>query len=402
MRICLITPEFPPHRYGGIGRYVHGLATGLFSRGHKVVVAGYQLHSERMIDHEWGRSVSVVWNGRFLWRFRKVGHLLSASLALRKWCKEVRNEFDIIEAPNWGGHGFLLPQLQCPLIVRLSTPHLDTLAHPPTFQDRVINKAETYLGRRAALIISNSRAMAEKAAMRYGVRQPNTVIPHGIEPGRTPAVTPNATVDLVFVGRAEHRKGMDLILLALDELLERESLLTMTFIGTNLDAYVKKEPRCVSILTRLRQTCPSRFRELGMVSELEKERILREADWSLMPSRFESFGIVAIEAMREGTPIIASLGSGIEEVAKFTPTTLFVSPGDGEDLVKAIKQAIRLGPHYKETVARSIREVFLSHFTAEAMVSATENVYMEVLRQVSHQGASSLKLSHGRYPSIPR
>lgn len=401
MRICLISPEFPPYRYGGIGRYVHGLATGLFSRGHQVVVAGYQLHSERSIDHEWGRSVSVVWNGRFLWRFRKVGELLSASLALRKWCKEARDEFDIIEAPNWGGHGFLLPPLRCPLIVRLSTPHIDTLAYPPTIQDRFIDKAETYLGRRATLIISNSVSMAEKAAMRYGVLQPETVIPHGIDPGRTPTITHNATVDLVFVGRAEHRKGMDLILLALDEILERETLLTMTFIGTNLDAYVKKEPRFASILTRLRQTCPSRFRELGLINELEKERILREADWALMPSRFESFGIVAIEAMREGTPIIASLGSGIEEVAKVTPTTLFVSPGDGEDLVKAINRAIQLGPHYKETVARSIREIFLSQFTAEAMVRATENVYMEVLRQFSHQGASSMKLSHGRNPSIP-
>lgn len=383
MRICLITPEFPPYRYGGIGRYVHGLATGLFGRGHQVVVVGYQLHSERVIDHEWGRSVSVVWNGRFLWRLRKAGELLSASLALREWCKEVRDEFDIIEAPNWGGQGFLLPQLRCPLIVRLSTPHLDTLTHPPTFQDRVINKAEAHLGRRAMLIISNSRSMAEKAALRYGVPQPKTVIPHGIEPGRAFAVPSNATIDLVFVGRAEHRKGMDLILLALDELLERESLLTMTFIGTNLDAYVKKEPRFASILTRLRHTCPSRFRELGMISELEKERVFRESDWALMPSRFESFGIVAIEAMREGTPIITSRGSGIEEIAKCTPTTLFVPPGDGEALVKAIEQAIRLGSHYKETVGRSIREVFLSHFTAEAMVSATEDVYLEVLKHFS-------------------
>lgn len=120
-----------------------------------------------------------------------------------------------------------------------------------------------------------------------------------------------------------------------------------------------------------------------MISEPEKERIFREADWALMPSRFESFGIVAIEAMREGTPIITSRGSGIEEIAKCTPTTLFVPPGDGEALVKAIEQAIQLGSHYKETVGRSIREMFLSHFTAEAMVSATEDVYLEVLKRFS-------------------
>lgn len=389
MRICLITPELPPYRYGGIGQYVQVLAAGLFNRGHQVTVAGYQLHPERTVDHVWGRSVSVAWDGRFLWRLRKVGTLLSAALALRTWCKEMGDTFDLIEAPNWGGHGFLLPQLRAPLVVRLSTPHLDTLTSPPTLQDHVINKAETLLGRRATLIISNSQAMAAKAVMRYGVGLPHTVIPHGIEIGPSPLpVTPNKTLDLVFVGRAEHRKGMDLILLALDELLEKESLLTVTFIGTNLDAYIRKEPRFGPILTRLRNTCPARLREMGMVSEQDKQRLIQEADWVLMPSRFESFGIVAIEAMRGGTPIIASLGSGMEEVSRHTPTTLFVPPGDGEALVKAIAHAIRLGPDYKKTVARSIRETFLSRFAAEDMVLATERHYMEVLTPYSCSNAS--------------
>ncbi len=399
MRICLITPELAPYRYGGIGRYVDSLATGLSGRGHGVVVAGYQLHPEHTVEHAWGRSVSVTWDGRFLWRLRKVGDLLAASLALRKWWKNAGDGFDIIEAPNWGAQAFLLPRLRCPLVVRLSTPHADTLTCPATYQDRLINRAEAILSRRADLVISNSRSMAEKAAMRYGVCEPRTIIPHGIEPGDFPEVASNSTIDLVFVGRAEHRKGMDLILTAFGEVLEKEPRLTVTFVGTNLDAFVAKEPQFASVVARLRQTCRSRMKELGYLDEVGKLRIIRQADWVLMPSRFESFGIVAIEAMREGTPVIASLGSGIEEVAKLTPTTLFVQPGDLRGLVGALERAVSLGARYKETVAQSIRETFLSYFTADAMVDATEKAYLEVLSHYSHSSASSLRRSHGRLSS---
>jgi glycogen(starch) synthase len=113
-----------------------------------------------------------------------------------------------------------------------------------------------------------------------------------------------------------------------------------------------------------------------MVTEAEKERLIRDADWMVVPSRFESFGIVAIEAMREGTPVIATRGSGIEEVATLTPTTLFAQPGDRHTLCMAIKQALALGPCYTETVAPSIRQVFASHFTADKMIRATESVYL--------------------------
>jgi len=383
MRICLITPELAPYRYGGIGRYVKTLAWGLSQRGHQVVVMGYQLHPQDTLEHEWGRSISVTWEGRFLWRLKKIGHLLSAAFALRKLFLTVRPDFDIVEAPNWGGQSFLLPRLHCPLVVRLSTPHMDTLTSRPTLADRTINAAEDYLCRRASLVIANSNSMACKADERYRVRGLIPVIPHGIEPGDEPQFLSNNAVDLLFVGRAEYRKGMDVLLLALGEIMEKEPQLTMTFVGANLNKFVKDKPELSEVLDYLRNTCATRFRELGRVDEAQKVRLFREADWVLVPSRFESFGIVAIEAMREGTPLIASRASGIEEIAGLLSTTLFVPPGNRDALVMALKQALILGASYKEKVAHSVRETFLSRFSADAMVNATERTYMEVV--MSHR-----------------
>src|SRR4051812_32773776 len=60
MRVCLITPEFPPHRVGGIGAYVAALAAGIGSRGHTVDVVGADIHPEPgTVGHAWGRSVSL-------------------------------------------------------------------------------------------------------------------------------------------------------------------------------------------------------------------------------------------------------------------------------------------------------------------------------------------------------
>ncbi|MGH7233319.1 MAG: glycosyltransferase family 4 protein [Nitrospiraceae bacterium] len=391
MRICLLTPELPPFRYGGIGNYVKVLATGLAQRGHDVVVAGYQLHPEAVVQHRWGRSISVTWQGRFLWRF-EVGGLLSAAVALRNLFRTMREEFDIVEAPNWGGHSFLLPRLSCPLVVRVSTPHIDTLTRRQTFADRVIHAAEKRLCRRASLIVAHSRAMENKAAQLYGVKRKTMIIPLGIEPGGAPDFSANETVDILFVGRAEHRKGVDVLLLALDELLEKDPRLTVTFVGTKLNAFVQDTPHLAAILSRIKSTCSTRFRELGLIDEAEKQRLFQQADWAIVPSRFESFGIVAIEAMREGTPVIGSRGSGVEEIAGLTGTSLLVTPGDRESLVMALKQALSLGSHHKKKVMRSVRETFLSRFSADAMVSATEAAYSDVLN-----GRRQRHITRGRF-----
>ena len=80
--------------------------------------------------------------------------------------------------------------------------------------------------------------------------------------------------------------------------------------------------------------------------------------------------------MREGTPVIGSRGSGVEEIVALTPTSLLIEPGDYGSLVEALKQALARGPDYKIAVMDSIRKTFLSRFSLDAMVEATERIYV--------------------------
>src|SRR5204863_3735069 len=60
LRVCLVTPELPPYRVGGIGTYVAALAEEFGRRGHAVDVVGCDIHpDEPVVAHAWGRSLSL-------------------------------------------------------------------------------------------------------------------------------------------------------------------------------------------------------------------------------------------------------------------------------------------------------------------------------------------------------
>ena len=59
MRICLITPELPPFRFGGIGQYVSDLAVEYSRLGHQVTVVGIDIHEAPRIEQNWGISISL-------------------------------------------------------------------------------------------------------------------------------------------------------------------------------------------------------------------------------------------------------------------------------------------------------------------------------------------------------
>src|SRR5882757_9481069 len=60
MRICILACELAPYgEFGGIGMHVLTLAKGFAQRGHQVTVAGFAIHAQRRIVHEWGESLSL-------------------------------------------------------------------------------------------------------------------------------------------------------------------------------------------------------------------------------------------------------------------------------------------------------------------------------------------------------
>lgn len=399
LRVCFLTPEFPPFRVGGIGAYVAALAAGIGERGHAVDVVGCDIHPHaRTLEHSWGRSISVkperVLASRWVkaavngvramaacgvpgaWRVRALASArreVAAAIALRRFVRANGHRYDVLELSNWSGEAGLLPMPpRTAYVVRLSTSAADTGGSwvPLALEKRAANKA--------VLVLAHSTAMANKGEALYGCPAENTrVIPLGL-PDRPPTVVPPVNeLHLLSVGRAEDRKGTDLLIAALANVLPEFPNAAFRFVGPGLTEYLAERPELRAKWERLQDT--GRAFDLGRVPDAERDRRLAESHWLLTPSRFESFGLVAVEAMRAGTPVVYAAAGGLCDVAGASEHSVAVKPDDGADLERGLREVCERGAKAALGIRAETRDVYLRHFREATMIERTLNAYRDVL-----------------------
>jgi phosphatidylinositol alpha-mannosyltransferase len=138
---------------------------------------------------------------------------------------------------------------------------------------------------------------------------------------------------VLFIGRHEERKGLRVLLGALDAVDDESS------VETPICWIIGEGPET----GRLRQqySDPSRFRWLGRVSDAEKAARLRSATVLVAPSLHgESFGIVLLEGMSAGAVVIASDIDGYRNVATNGHDSVLVPPGDAEAVATALRSVL--------------------------------------------------------------
>ncbi|HZP23473.1 MAG TPA: glycosyltransferase family 4 protein [Terriglobales bacterium] len=185
---------------------------------------------------------------------------------------------------------------------------------------------------RARQVLVTSRYSAERATQLYGLRRPPVVVPELIDVAewrtwlqRHPAVSPRFTV--LYVGRLYRRKRVDVLLRAAAIARDRIPELEVRVVGNGpcvLDL------RALARQLRLEKTVTW----LGDVSRSTLGEEYNRATVFCLPSVQEGFGIVLLEAMAAGRPIIASRAAAIPEVA---PHAFLVEPASAEALAVAIE-----------------------------------------------------------------
>ena len=189
----------------------------------------------------------------------------------------------------------------------------------------------------------------------------------------TPSVSMSATKDaplqMLFVGRLDQQKGFDLLLQAVTSLgpavhLRVAGASVVTGNGSRGTARTPSFPDNVTLLGWLD--------EWSIIEEMAACEVL------VVPSRWEGFGLVAVEAMRAAKPVIASRVGGLPEVVEEGRTGLLFSPGDAEALVDAIAKPSRA--EWNRMGQRG-RARFLDHFTADRTVAGLMDVYRQCLNK---------------------
>jgi len=175
---------------------------------------------------------------------------------------------------------------------------------------------------------------------------------------------------ILFVGRLEPLKGLDILIDAMSILARKGQEAILLIAGGNLDGDVARQLRnCVNDLS-----LDSRVRFLGPIDQKDLPYYYSAADVCAMPSFYESFGMVAIEAMACGTPVVASRAGGLQFTVLDNETGFLVPPGNPVPLAAALETILcdpalrqRLGQagvtvaraYSWEQVSRSILKTYL-------------------------------------------
>ncbi len=193
----------------------------------------------------------------------------------------------------------------------------------------------------------------------------------GQEPARPP-LDGNGPVELLFVGRLVERKGVEYLVRALPRILE-ERPARLTIVGEGeWEEEIRRAVADCGVGRRVRLT--------GYVSRERLKELYRTSDLFVLPAVVdekgdtEGLGVVLLEALLAGRPVVASAAGGIVDIVKPGRTGWLVPPGDPEALARAVLEAARDPEEARRRAAEGKRHV-LEHFSADRIAGELLEVY---------------------------
>lgn len=371
MRILHLGKFHPPHA-GGIERFVADLAAAQIASGHEVMAlvhASPGVATPRHRIDDGGVPVeSVPCHGQLVFAPVSPGWPAAFRRVLRSFRPDVLH----IHVPNVSAFWLLLLR-EVKSIPWVLHWHADIPRDSPSLGLRlgypVYRQFERRLIERADVVIATSSAYAQASEPLRTHARRVSVVPLGIADAPVPAAAPNWLSEglrLLAVGRLSYYKGFDVLLRALVDCPEASLLL----IGSGDQA---SELR--SLVDRL--GLGARVRLAGHQNDAQLEAAYRACDVFCLPSldRAEAFGMVLLEAMRAGKPIIASdiPGSGVGTVAG-PDNALRVPPGDTQALAAAIR-TLAASPEQRAALGARGRSRWELEYRIGAVSAATDAVY---------------------------
>ncbi len=284
--------------------------------------------------------------------------------------EHAREPFDVVSGPIWQIEPLaVLSSGIVPVAVSLHTTQamLSSIGVDADDVARQMIEGERALLAAAPIVVANTEAAAADIAASAGVTiapRRLLVVPHGLPDVAQPDVQAGgAETRLLFIGRLDHRKGIDTLLDAVPAVMAQGGV-TLDIAGAPHGA----SPEPVFRARHEGAEWLDRVRFHGGVDEDTKLALLAASDIVVLPARYESFGLVAVEAMRVGKPVVSTRAGGIPEVVEDGVTGLLVPPSDAAAVARALG---RLVADKAERVAmgEAGRARFRDRFTDEAMAS---------------------------------
>jgi glycogen(starch) synthase len=389
MRVLLISWEYPPVIEGGLGRHVRKLSEHLVREGVEVHVLTrgggalateelrHGVHVHRVREPQFPKDIDafVRWVDDMNNDMRELGDEV---------CD--RFTFDVIHSHDW-----LVAGAAEDIARRVRRPWLTTVhatefgrhqgwvqKHPQSH----IHAVERAMVHRSDHVITCSRYMRGHVAGVFGVAPGRiTVIPNGIDPNDLEPVVEDlpalraryATPDqrlVLLVGRLVHEKGFHLALDALVPLIRRRGDIRFVVAGTGT-----AEPELKRQARRLGLTKHGAF--LGWVGDDMLHSLYRVADLCIVPSIYEPFGLVALEAMASGCLCVVADTGGLREVVPGDGSVGLRFPSRDSEALEAVVERVLTDDATRAQLVAEAREHVLGFDWAEVAVR-THGVYSQL------------------------
>jgi len=343
VRICFVTTNFPRYLGDSEGTFVWEAAKAISNEGHQVRVIAQ--HWPGIPTYEWIEDIEII-RPRYWWpesgeRLRREGGGLP-SVWQESWVARLQiipfilihtltiayhaRDCDIIHA-QWtlsAGTSLLSKMVhRCPILATLQG---SDIFHVTRHQIGawITKSVLTYCDRISAL----SQALAI-ATSKLGIPQSDIIIiPNGVDLSQFIPQPDSRTPTLLYVGSLIERKGISFLLRAMSIIMQKHPTLRLVIVGNGPnESHLKKLTADLNLTEYVTFT--------GSLPPCEVQQLMKQAKVFILPSVEEGLGVVLLEALACGTPIVASKVGGIPDVV--TPEVgILVSPADPLSLASGI------------------------------------------------------------------
>jgi glycogen(starch) synthase len=375
--------------YGGLGRHVHAVAENQAARGDQVVVitqgspghpADEVVNGVRVIRVELDAPDVADWRDRFIeWTFGFNVAVARAGIALaRDWRPDVLH-----------GHDWLVAQaavlvqdaVRVPFVVTMHATESGRQSGVLTTDlSRDIDSTEDWVVGEADAVIVCSEYMRDEVATLFGrPAEGIAVIPNGIDPDEwRPTDSRRRTMRrrygtplVAFAGRLEVEKGVQTLIDAMAPLRRLVPGARAVVIG---EGAAERDLHARARRRRLGDAVTF----LGHVSETDLRSLVAAADVAVVPSLYEPFGFVALEAIVLGAPLVVARTGGLATIVDDGRTGWQFTPGDPESLAEALA-AVLADPRESRRRAAAARADVLARYGWPTIVEQTDAVYRTVV-----------------------
>jgi glycosyltransferase involved in cell wall biosynthesis len=393
LRVMMLSWEYPPRVIGGISPHVYSLSRSLAEVGVKVYVVtcdfpdapahetidGVEIY--RIDSYKTPSPDFATWVYLMNLNMQKEAAALTASLP---------GKIDIFHAHDWlvatAGIG-LKHVFRKPLLVTMHSTEVGRRDGTHTATEKMIHETEAWLTYEAWKVICCSDYMVQHVKWAFGLPDNKLVmVPNGVNPRVYETVSSQTLESLrrefalpeeklvLFVGRLVYEKGAHVLINAIPKILEKVNA-KFVIVGSG---YMKEQ---LSTIVRS-MGLEHKVLFTGFVEEESLIKLQCCADVAVVPSLFEPFGIVALEAMAAKSPVVVSDTGGLSEIVEHDVTGAKVYANNVESMAWGITKVL-LDEKYRNNLRENAYKRIQERYDWEKIAQQTRQIYERVLGEYS-------------------